>query len=83
MSTYVTSNNKYIIITLSHYKRSYTSINRKSFECKEYIADYYENEQGRLEENISREERYNECSRHRVDAKSFALVIDFISPDWI
>ena len=22
-------------------------------------------------------------SRHRVDAKSFALVIDFISPDWI
>jgi hypothetical protein len=29
MSTYVTSNNKYIIITLRHYKRSYTAIASK------------------------------------------------------
>ena len=35
------------------------SENRKSFECKECNADYYENEQGRHKENISREERYN------------------------
>ena len=35
------------------------SENRKSFECKECNADYCENEQGRLKENINREERYN------------------------
>jgi transposase-like protein len=46
------------------------SENRKSFECKECNADYYENEQGRLKENISREERYN--GRGETTVKSAA-----------